>query len=482
VTDIIQLLPDSVANQIAAGEVIQRPASVVKELVENAIDAGADRVQVQIKDAGRTLIQVSDNGKGMSPTDARMAFERHATSKIRDANDLFRIKTMGFRGEALASIASVADVLLKTRQPNDEVGTSIHISGSEVLTQEPTSCNSGTTFLVRNLFFNVPARRKFLKSNTVEFKHIINEFQRTAMDHPAIAFSLHHNDALVYDLPASNMRKRIVHLFGNAMNQTLLPIHSETSIVAINGFIGQPKAARKSFGEQFVFVNNRVMKHPYFHRAVVQAYEKLISSDAIPSYFIFFDVDPEHIAINIHPTKTEIKFESENAIWQLLLAAVREGLGKFNAVPSIDFDQSGSIDIPLPPKSSHGLYRPEIQTNPDYNPFKTETQGFRASAPLKHNDQTEHWEKLYQLPSESDNEQGILVSVDTATNLQTRITPLDHEESAVNCRNILILKGKYILIPVKSGLMVIDQRRAHQRILYEQFLKTMDSHMGLCQQ
>jgi DNA mismatch repair protein MutL len=482
VTDIIQLLPDSVANQIAAGEVIQRPASVVKELVENAIDAGAEKIQVHIKDAGRTLIQVTDNGKGMSPTDARMAFERHATSKIRQANDLFRIKTMGFRGEALASIASVADVLLKTKRADDEVGTSIHLSGSEVIAQEPLSCSNGSTLMVRNLFFNVPARRKFLKSNTIEFKHIINEIQRVALAHPAIAFSLHHNETLVYDIPSANHRKRIVHLFGNNMNQNLLPIHSDTSMASISGFIGQPKSARKSFGEQFFFVNNRFMKHPYFHRAVLQAFDKLIQGDAIPTYFIYFNVDPENIDINIHPTKTEIKFESENAIWQLLLAAVREGLGKFNVVPSIDFDQSGSIDIPIAPKSTDGLYRPEIQTDPNFNPFQEKPTNRTAHGHFEKNNQDRNWEKLYEVFNNDSKKEDFQIVIPNEQEQQTQINPFHNDVPAFNFRNMILLKGKYLLTPVKSGLMVIDQRRAHQRILYEQFLKMMDSHMGLCQQ
>lgn len=478
--DIIQLLPDSVANQIAAGEVIQRPASVVKELVENAIDAGADKVQIQIKDAGRTLIQVTDNGKGMSPTDARMAFERHATSKIRQADDLFRIRTMGFRGEALASIASIADVQLKTKRQEDEVGTLIHISGSEVLRQEPVSSPNGTTFQVRNLFYNVPARRKFLKSNSVEFKHLINEIQRVALANPEIAFNLVHNDTPVYDLPIANYRKRIVNLFGNPMNQCLLPIHTETSMLAIHGFVGQPKAARKTFGEQFFFANNRFMKHPYFHRAVMQAYDKLIPGDSIPSYFIFLDINPEEIDINIHPTKTEIKFESENAIWQLLLATVREALGKFNVVPSIDFDQNGSFEIPMVPKSTSGLQRPVIEYNPNFNPFDEKPTDRTFPAP--HSQSEQHWEQLYDILNHTAQNQAETTIVRTEQHQQTTLNHSSHDLPTENCKNIISLKGKYLLTPVKSGLMLIDQRRAHQRILYEQFLSLMDTHMGVSQQ
>jgi len=481
VADLIHLLPDSVANQIAAGEVIQRPASVVKELVENAIDAGADKIQVQVKDAGRTLVQVADNGKGMSPTDARMAFERHATSKISQADDLFRIKTMGFRGEALASIASVADVLLKTKRPTDEVGTLLQIAASDLIKQEAVSCNDGSLFMVRNLFFNVPARRKFLKSNTVEFKHIINEFQRIALANPQVSFSLSHNDTLVYELPVANQRKRIINLFGNPMNQHLLPIQTETSMLKISGFIGHPKSARKTFGEQFFFVNNRFMKHPFFHRAVMQAYERLITGDSVPAYFIFFEIDPSEIDINIHPTKTEIKFESESAIWQMLHASVREGLGKFNVVPSIDFDQTGNIDIPVIPKSTQGLSRPEIGYDPNFNPFEERPDRSSISpAPFPKNDP--HWEDLYQVVAGRNDAQIIPLAYQEDQEVQTTLNPVQSGHIPISCRNIIVLKGKYLLTPVKSGVMIIDQRRAHQRILYEQFLSVMESHLGVCQQ
>jgi len=483
VTDIIQLLPDSVANQIAAGEVIQRPASVIKELVENSIDAGATRIQVQIKDAGRTLIQVTDNGKGMSPTDARMSFERHATSKIRHATDLFAIKTMGFRGEALASIASVADVELKTKRPEDEVGSFIHIAASEIIKQEASSCNNGTNFIVKNLFFNVPARRKFLKSNTTEVRHIINEIQRVALANPAISFSLHHNGTTVYDLPAANTRKRIVNLFGNNMNQALVSINSETSIIKISGFIGLPKYARKSFGEQFFFVNNRFLKHPFFHKGVMQAYEKILPHDVLPPYFIYFDVEPDTIDINIHPTKTEIKFENEQAIWQLIHAAVRESLGKFSIASSIDFDQSGSIDIPIAPRSTQGIEMPSISFDPNYNPF--EEKSHTDSSPTFHiekRSEPSHWEDLYQVTSKKRSWDGPTVfSIDQA---ETQASFIEEKSPAIagDCRKIINLKGKYLLTPVKSGLMVIDQRRAHQRILYEKFLDLFRQHEGVCQQ
>ncbi|MGF7138369.1 DNA mismatch repair endonuclease MutL [Roseimarinus sediminis] len=477
--DLIHLLSDAVANQIAAGEVIQRPASVVKELVENSIDAGADKIQVQIKDAGRTLIQINDNGQGMSPTDARMAFERHATSKIREATDLFAIHTMGFRGEALASIASVAEVELRTCRSEDEIGTLIHISGSELLKQEAVSTSKGTNFMVKNLFFNVPARRKFLKSNTTEFKHIINEIQRVALANPGIAFSLYHNGTPVYDLPAANFRKRIVNIFGSGMNQSLVPIQNDTSIVKISGFIGQPKYARKTFGEQFFFVNGRFMKHPYFHRGVMQAYEKILPKDMVPAYFIAFDVDPSTIDINIHPTKTEIKFENETAMWQLLHAAVREGLGKFNVTPSIDFDQSGSIDIPVPPRSDAGLTQPEIRINPNFNPFEENSisipsRGFSSSG--RNDENTAHWEQLYQTPDQE------IKLENHEQHHQTSFIDQGFHQPAEQGKNFLIMKNRYILTPVKSGLMVIDQRRAHQRILYEQYMVILTNEEGISQQ
>lgn len=477
-TDIIHLLSDSVANQIAAGEVIQRPASVVKELVENGIDAGAKKIQVQLKDAGRTLIQVTDDGKGMSPTDARMAFERHATSKINAATDLFAIRTMGFRGEALASIASVADVELRTRREEDELGSMIHIAASEVKKQEAIATPVGTTFMVKNLFFNVPARRKFLKTNTTEVKHIINEIQRVALANPEIAFSLHHNGTVVYDLPAANFRKRIVSIFGNSMNQSLVPINNETSIAKIYGFVGQPKFARKTFGEQFFFVNGRYMKHPFFHRGIMQAYERILPGDMIPAYFIAFEVDPSEIDINIHPTKTEIKFENESALWQLMHAAVREALGKFNVIPSIDFDQEGSVEIPVSLRSNEGLIQPEIKIDPSYNPFEERKQvsisspGFSAD---REKNQAENWEKLYgsQQPA---------FEIQKREEEQTSFIDNDHNQPVAQGRNFILFKNKYILTPVKSGLMVIDQRRAHQRILFEQLMLTLQNQESVSQQ
>ncbi len=478
--DIIQLLPDSVANQIAAGEVIQRPSSVVKELVENAIDAGATQVKVNIKDAGRTLIQIIDNGCGMTDTDARMAFERHATSKIRTANDIFAIRTMGFRGEALASVAAIADVELRTKEHDQDLGTFIHISGSVVITQEPVSCDSGTNFQIKNLFFNVPARRKFLKSNPAELKHIINEIQRIALANPDVAISLYHNGSAVYDLTATNRRVRIVSLFGKNINQNLIPIDTETSLAKISGFIGQPKHARKTFGEQFFFVNKRFMKHPYFHKAIMQAYEKILPPDTFPSYFIYFNLDPADIDVNIHPTKTEIKFENESAIWQILQASVREALGKFNIVPSIDFDQAGSVDIPMPLHDFADVQKPEIKINPGFNPFdiQTPSRSYASSdnsfspTPAQRSNQS-NWQSLYK---------GLDPDLSEQTERHADEPVQFRIEEQQNAKSSVQFKNKYILTPVKSGLMVIDQKRAHERILYERLMQVLENHEVASQQ
>ena len=493
-SDIIQLLPDAVANQIAAGEVIQRPASVVKELVENALDAGATEITINIKDAGKTLIQISDNGSGMSPTDARMAFERHATSKIRSANDLFAIRTMGFRGEALASIAAIADVELRTKKADDEVGSFIHIIGSEVKTQEPAGCNNGTNFMIKNLFFNVPARRKFLKANSTELKHIIWEIQRVALPNPDIKLSLIHNGSTVYDLPVANHRKRLVDVFGKSLNQSLINVDEDTSIVKVFGYIGQPKYARKTLGEQFFFVNGRFMRHPYFHKAITQAYEQLLPPDTYPSYFLFLELDPEAIDINVHPTKTEIKFENERDIWPIIHASIRESLGKHNVVPSIDFDQSGSIDIPVPKKDGEGVRFPEIQINPDYNPFNNEKdfaeRGYspfenasagqgRSSSPDSGREKKNlaNWEDLYEgaqlkLKPEPEYRHSSIQADDLYANAHGQFSG----------KKVLQLKQRYVLTPVKSGLMVIDQKRAHERILYEKFMEVLKSDSVASQQ
>jgi DNA mismatch repair protein MutL len=489
VPDIIQLLPDSVANQIAAGEVIQRPASVVKELVENAIDAGATHVTINIKDSGRTLIQVIDNGKGMSPTDARMSFERHATSKIREANDLFAIRTMGFRGEALASIAGVADVELRTRQHGMELGTFIHIMGSAIQKQEADHCTEGSNFSVKNIFFNIPARRKFLKSNSSELKYIITEVQRIALANPELALSLYHNNSAIYNLPAENVRRRIVSLFGKAINQSLIPVETATSVINITGFIGQPKSAKKTLGEQFFFVNGRFMKHPFFNRAVQQAYDRILPPETFPSYFLYFEVDPATIDINIHPTKTEIKFEDERSAWHIIQASVRESMGKFNLMPSIDFDQAGSIDIPLSPMWGSKIPEPEIRINPNFNPFEKERGGdgdYEREISYREEQNLNNWQTLYQ-GFERENDQNDrfshyrLANTDESEQEAIQQTFTNEDISIKESHNFLQFKNKYILTPVKSGLMVIDQRRAHERILFENFLRIIDNHLAISQ-
>ncbi len=470
-SDIIHLLPDSVANQIAAGEVIQRPASVVKELVENAIDAGASVIKIVIKDAGKTLVQVIDNGCGMSETDARLSFERHATSKIKTANDLFAIRTMGFRGEALASVAAIANVELKTKRIEDELGIFINISGSELVKQEPLSCPNGSNFLIKNLFFNVPARRKFLKTNATEFRHIVNEVQRVALPNPDISFILIHNDVEVYNLPASNLHQRIINIFGKNLNKNLINLNTNTSIIKIKGFIGKPEYAKKKSGEQFFFVNNRYMRHPYFYRAVLKSYEKILPHDSIPSFFIYFDVDPKSIDINIHPTKTEIKFDDELGIWQIIHASIKESLGKYNIVPSIDFsiDVDNRIDIPPFSKDSD-VKTPSVPLDPDYNPFNENKKGNYYNHNKKIPD---NWEQLY---SGFENEENKQVSNKLFSDENDAFA---EKHTLTNNLNFYQLKNKYILTSVKSGLMIIDQKRAHERILYEKFLSVFKNNIGV---
>lgn len=477
--DIIKVLPDSIANQIAAGEVIQRPASVVKELLENALDAGSTSIDVVIKDAGKTLIQITDNGCGMSETDARMAFERHATSKISKVEDLFAIRTMGFRGEALPSIASIAEVELKSKQHNAELGTYLHIRASEVIKQEPVPCKSGTTFIIRNLFFNVPARRKFLKSNNTEIRHILNEFHRVALANSDIALSLHHNNSIVYKLPASNLKQRIINLFSKRIRQNLIPIQNETTLVRINGFIGKPEYATKKGGEQFFFVNQRFIRHPYFHKAVMNAYERVLPPDMQPSYFLFFDIDPNSIDINIHPTKNEVNFADAAAIFQILEVVIKEALGRFNVVPSIDFDQEGNIPIHQINKNSGNteMIPPSITINPDYNPFN-QPQSFegRSFDTQRDKDNIQNWEKLYEgIRSEGDGNENIIRLAS-----QQEMTPENKHEPVA--RSFFQLKNKYILTSVRSGLMIIDQRRAHERILFEKYCKIMPENRPVTQQ
>ncbi|MCF8371596.1 MAG: DNA mismatch repair endonuclease MutL [Bacteroidales bacterium] len=476
-TDIIQLLPDSVANQIAAGEVIQRPASVVKELVENAVDAGAISIKVNLTDAGKTLIQIVDNGLGMSETDARMSFERHATSKIRKAEDLFAIRTLGFRGEALASIAAIAHVELKTRRKEDELGTELIIAGTKVQSQHNIQCPVGSNFLVKNLFFNIPVRRKFLKSNTTELKYVINEFQRVAMTQPNVAFTLSHNNTEIYNLPVENLALRIARLFRKNINQHLVKIDTQTSIVNISGYIGKPEVARKNSGEQYFFANNRFMKHPYFSKAVSMAYEKLLPPDAWPTFFIYLDVNPDTVDVNIHPTKTEIKFEDEANIWKILNISVRESLGKFNVAPSLDFDMPNRVDIPVLRKDTE-IRPPEIKVDPTFNPFEKPSSGSSSSSSFSKkpkNPNLENWETLYE-GFENQKEE-------TQLTFKSDLHEGKDAESDIQPSNQISfqLKNKYILTSVKSGLMVIDQRRAHERVLYERFLFQLNNKKGISQ-
>lgn len=453
-SDIIHLLPDSIANQIAAGEVIQRPASVVKELIENSIDAGADSIQLFVKDAGRSLIQVIDNGKGMSETDARMAFERHATSKIQKVDDLFALQTIGFRGEALASIAAVAQIELKTARKEDSTGTLIQISGSQIDTQETIAASAGSIFSVKNLFFNVPARRKFLKSNETELKNIITEFERIVLVNPQITFELRHNDSEIFNLPVATTRQRILNVFGKRLNTQLLTLQAETSLVSISGFVGTPDSSKKSSALQFFFVNNRFMRHPYFHKAVTQAFDPFIPAGEMPNYFIYLTVDPASIDVNIHPAKTEIKFENEQAIWMIINSAVKESLAKSNAIPSLEFNREGAIDMPVyTQKPVHGE-SPAVHFQSGYNPF---TEKKPSENPLK------NWEKLY---------------VDQPFVPEEPAMPAEWTEER---RTIFSFKGKYLITGLKSGLVIINQHRAHIRILYDMYLRQISQKRGISQ-
>ena len=463
-TDIIQLLPDSVANQIAAGEVIQRPASVIKELVENAVDAGARHINVLIVDAGRTSIQVIDDGCGMSVTDARLAFERHATSKIRQADDLFSLRTMGFRGEALPSIAAVAQIELRTRRQTDEVGTVLTISGSRVESQEPCSCPVGSSFTVSNLFFNVPARRKFLKTNATELNNILTAFERIVLVYPAIHFTLHSNGQELLNLREGSLRQRIIDVYGRRYGQDLLPVNVETALCKVTGFAGKPETARKKGAHECFFVNGRYMKHPYFHKAVQQAYERLIPAGTHVPYFIYFEVNPADIDVNIHPTKTEIKFENEQAIWQILIAAVKDAIGQFCEIPQIDFDTEGRPDIPAyTPSESQAFPRtPAASYNPSYNPFKEKA--------------SKDWEQLYgQLPQRPASGEVSLFDAESSDDSQH----IDADGQSVEITDLspthYQYKGRYLMTAVKSGLMIIDQHRADVRIRYERYMHQLDA-------
>ena len=483
-SDIIRLLPDSVANQTAAGEVIQRPASVIKELVENSIDAGAKHIDVIVTDAGKSSIQVIDDGKGMSETDARLSFERHATSKIKEASDLFALHTMGFRGEALASIAAVAQIDLKTRQEGDDLGTHLVISGSKFESQEVIPCQKGCNVSVKNIFFNIPARRKFLKSNQTELTNILNEFERIVLVNPDINFTLHNNDSEMLNLPATQLRQRIMGVFGKKINQELFSIEVNTTMINISGFIGKPESARKKGARQFFFVNGRYMRHPYFHKAVMDAYEHLIPTGEQVSYFIYFAVDPSNIDVNIHPTKTEIKFENEPAIWQILDAAVKESLGKFNAVPSIDFDTEDMPDIPAIDTSYYsGIEPPKTTFNPDYNPFNASTY-----SPSSYSNETRNWSSLYEGLEKENGDELAPYDIDledsqTSGTQSSQITHSERLTDAVqeNSTQHYQFKGRFILTSVKSGLMIIDQQRAHIRILYERYLNQIKNRQHASQ-
>ena len=486
--DIIHLLPDSVANQIAAGEVIQRPASVVKELVENSIDAGATLIKVIIKGAGRTSILVIDDGKGMSSTDARLAFERHATSKIQQSADLFALTTMGFRGEALASIAAVAQVELRTRRNCDELGTFIEIEGSQVVRQEVEQCAVGTQFLIKNLFFNVPARRKFLKSDETEMRNILQEMSRIVLAHPDVAFQLYSGEDLIYDLPIASFKQRIVALCGRKVrniSQQLVDVDVNTMLVKISGYVGTPQSAGRN-PQQFFFVNGRYMNHPYFRRAVLQAYERMISAEDAPQFFLNLEVDPSTIDVNIHPTKTEIKFENEREIWSILSIAVKEALGKFNVAPSINFDTADSIDIPVATTAAGSTPEmPKVTFNPNYNPFQS--SGCSSNYTSQSHSTPRNWKDLFEVRRE---ELGVrsetMQSKDIFSDKDIQFTSQNYQLSTFNSQlstveDSFLYKNRYLCVPMKSGLMFIDVQRAITRICYDNLLSQVERSTGVSQ-
>ncbi len=488
-SDIIQLLPDHVANQIAAGEVVQRPASVVKELLENAIDAKATYIKLIIKEAGKTLIQVIDDGVGMSVTDARLSFERHATSKIKTAEDLFELNTKGFRGEALASIAAIAHVELKTKQEPDEVGTSIKIEGSEVSAQEVCVTPKGTSISVKNLFYNIPARRNFLKSNSVELRHIIDEFHRIVMAHPMIRFDMYHNDSEVFNLPKVNHRQRIVNVFGGKTNEKLVPIKEETDLVTISGYVGKPEYAKRTRGEQFFFVNDRYIKSPYLNHAVNAAFEGLLKDKTHPSYFIYLEVDPKSIDINIHPTKTEIKFEDEHALYAMLRSSIKHSLGQFNVAPVLDFNRDASMDTPYEYKSKTAQ-TPTIEVDRSFNPFKEEKPaGEKSSKNTAYTsfkkEPTASWENLYVgLESETKTPKPEESNFSSVEFESTEVTSslFEDDDTQIAHHTTYQLKKKYIVTTIKSGMVIINQHRAHQRILYEELLRSITMASAVSQQ
>ena len=486
--DIIQLLPDHVANQIAAGEVVQRPASLVKELLENAIDAEATAITMVIKDAGKTLVQVIDNGKGMSPTDARLSFERHATSKIQSAEDLFNLHTKGFRGEALASIAAIAHVELKTKTEDAEIGTHLTIEGSKVTSQEVAVVPKGTTISVKNLFYNIPARRNFLKSNPVETRHIIDEFHRVALAHPGVSFVMLHNGSDVFNLPASNERQRIVNIFGGKTNEKLVPVNEETEILKVTGFVLKPEYGKKSRGEQFFFVNNRFIKSPYLHHAVNSAFEGLMKDGVHPGYFLFLEVDPHSIDINIHPTKTEIKFDDEHAIYAMLRATIKHSLGQFSIAPVLDFNRDKGFDTPYD-YSKKSPTAPSIEVDRDFNPFKEKAKQGNISFPFKRETpgSDASWESLYigfksdtaaAQHSNSGSTEAVEMEFESDEVTGSLFESTETEAGQVTFQ----LQNKYIVSPLKSGMMIVHQNLAHQRILYEELLKNITVKEAVSQQ
>lgn len=487
-SSIIQLLPDHVANQIAAGEVVQRPASVVKELLENAVDANATDIKLIIKDAGKSLVQVIDNGKGMNVTDARLCFERHATSKIRHAEDLFTLHTKGFRGEALASIAAIAHVEMKTKQDQEELGTQIVIEGSKFVSQESAVLPKGTSFAVKNLFFNIPARRNFLKSDTVEYRHIIDEFQRVALAHPNIHFTFYHNGSEMFNLPISTLRQRVVNVFSGKTNEKLVPVLEETEIVTIQGFVSKPEFAKKNRGEQFFFVNDRFIKSGYLHHAVMAAYDGILKDGAQPSYFLYLSVPPNSIDINIHPTKTEIKFDDESALYAILRASIKHSLGQFNVAPVLDFERDANLDTPYHYKDLEGAV-PTIQVDSSFNPFSDDkvnkhyagSSSGSSGSSYKKPASTANWESLYVgLKQEPD-----FTTESTEFSFESEEVTgslFNDEEVEHAVQNVYQIHKKYIVSPIKSGMVIVDQQRAHQRVLYEQFLINMTVHQASSQQ
>lgn len=483
--DIIQLLPDHVANQIAAGEVVQRPASVVKELLENAIDAGATSIKLIVKDAGKTLIQVIDDGQGMSVTDARLCFERHATSKIKSAQDLFTLSTKGFRGEAMASIAAIAHVKLKTKQEDKEIGTCIKIEGSTIISQEPDYPAKGTSISVKNLFYNIPARRNFLKSDTIETRHIVNEFQRVALAHNNISFSMNHNGSELYHLNSGNLRQRIVGVLGGKTDEKLVPIEEETDVVHIKGFVAKPEFSKKKRGEQFFFVNDRFIKSSYLHHAVSSAFSGLLGNGYHPTYFLYLSVPPESIDINIHPTKTEIKFDNEKVLYAIIRATVKHGLGQYNVSPLLDFNRDSSMDTPYALKGKDYQSEPKIAIDPDFNPFTTDSKQdsfLSNSTPKTENysnferneQQQPQWESLYS-GRENNTFESSPEHIQSALNLELK-------EEEKNTGKTFQIHKKYILSTIKSGVVLIHQNLAHQRILYEAFLENITVKEAASQQ